>query len=112
MLQTRREVSKGRFRSLMLKWLASLPAAGWEETSHELGQALAAFAERRKLVADVPLCPGGKVAGLYGFLSENGFPLAHHRSEHARTLRFTRSPVHRWNMSVKRQVDVALLEVR
>ena len=70
-------------------WLASLPPSGREGTSHELGEALAEFAERRKLVAFVPTCPGRKVAELAGFLSENGFTRTHLRTKRTRTLRFT-----------------------
>lgn len=89
MIESRREQAEGRFRSLLVKWLASLPPGGWEGTSHDLGHELDAFAGRRRLVAYVPLCPGRKVTALTEFLSENGFTLTDHRTKHARTLRFT-----------------------
>lgn len=82
---------EGRFRTLLLKWLASLPPEGWAGTSHELGDELYIFGERHRLVAYVPLCPGRKVADLAEFLSENGFALTHRRTKHARTLRVTRA---------------------
>jgi hypothetical protein len=55
MLTDRRELAEGRFRILMLKRLAKLPLGGWEGTSHELGEELNSFAERRRVVAFVPL---------------------------------------------------------
>jgi len=88
----RREMAGGRFRTPLLNWLAELPPDGWEGTSHEPGDAMAACADRHRLVAFVPLCPGHKVADLTGFLSENGFTLTHRRTKHARTLRFGRVP--------------------
>lgn len=91
MLHDRRELLEERFRTLLLKWLASLPADGWEGTSHDLGNALYAFGERQQLSAYVPLCPVGKVASLLGVLTDNDFTLTHHRTKHARTVRFTRS---------------------
>ncbi len=94
MIDDRREMSEGRFRTLLLKWLANLPPDGWEGTSHELGDDLAEFADRHRLVTFVPLCPGRKVAGMGPFLSAHGFTFTHLRSKHARTLRFTRCP--RW----------------
>ncbi len=90
MIDARREMSEGRFRELLLKWLAKLPADGWEGTSHDLGDELAAFAERHRLFAFVPICPGRKVAGMGPFLPAHGFALTHHRTKHTRTLRFTR----------------------
>jgi len=89
----RDEMAESRFRTLLLKWLEQLPTDGWEGTSHELGDDLAEFADRYRLYAFVPLCPGRKVAGMVPFLSANGFILTHHRTKHARTLRFTRTPV-------------------
>ncbi len=91
MLIDRRVVAEHRFRTLLLTWLAELPPDGWEGTSHELGDALAAFADRRRLVAYVPTCPGPKVAELAGLLPVNGFTLSHRRTKHARTLRFSRT---------------------
>ena len=52
---------------------------------------MAECADRHRLVAYVPLCPGRKVADLCGFLSDNGFALTHRRTRHVRTLRFNRS---------------------
>ena len=92
MIDDRREMTEGRFRELLAKWLAKLPADGWEGTSHELGEELDSFAERHRLFAFVPLCPGRKVAGLVPFLSAHGFALAHRRTKQARTLRFARVP--------------------
>ncbi len=71
----------------------ALRTDGWEGTSHELGSELDSFAERHRLFAFVPLCPGRQVAGLVPFLSANGFTLTHHRTKHTRTLRFTRCPL-------------------
>ncbi len=93
MIDDRREMSEGRFRELLVKWLAKLPADGWEGTSHELGYELDSFAERHRLFAFVPICPGRKVAGMVPLLSANGFTLTHHRTKHTRTLRFTRTLV-------------------
>jgi hypothetical protein len=87
MLADRRQQADARFRTLVLNWLESLPPGGWEGTSHELGDALAAFADRRKLVAFVPTCPARKVAVLAGF---HGFALTHRRTKHARTIRLSR----------------------
>lgn len=92
MFDDRREMSEGRFRELLVKWLAKLPADGWEGTSHELGYELDSFAERHRLFAFVPICPGRKVAGMVPFLSAHGFILSHHRTKRARTLRFARVP--------------------
>lgn len=92
MLVDRDEMSEGRFRELLLKWLAKLPPEGREGTSHEWGYELDSFAERQRLVAFVPLCPGRKVAGMVPFLSANGFTLTHRRTKRARTLRFTLCP--------------------
>ena len=86
----RDEMAEGRFRELLVKWLAKLPAGGWEGTSHELGEELDSFAERHRVVAFVPLCPGRKVTGMGSFFSANGFALTHRRTKHARTLRFDR----------------------
>ena len=91
MIDSRLEQSEGRFRTLLLKWLAKLPAGGWEGTSHQLGDALYAFGERHRLYAFVPTCPGRKVADLSGFLSANGFTLTHHRTKSERTMRFVRN---------------------
>jgi hypothetical protein len=91
MLADRQTQADARFRTLMLAWLDSLPPGGWEGTSHELGDALAAFADRNRMVASVPLCPARKVAALAGVLADHGFALTRRRSKHARTLRFTRS---------------------
>ena len=91
MIDDRREMSEGRFRELLVKWLAKLPADGWEGTSHELGYELDSFAERHRLVAFVPLCPGRKVAAMGPFLSAHGFALTRHRTKHTRTLRFGRA---------------------
>lgn len=85
----RGEMAEQRFRNLLLKWLAKLPPDGWEDTSHELGDALYTFGERHRLSAYVPLCPVRKVADLAEFLSANGFTLAHRRSKHARYLHFS-----------------------
>ena len=93
MLDDRRETSETRFRTLLVRWLAKLPPGGWEGTSHDLGDELDTFAERHRLVAFVPLCPGRKVAGMLPFLSAHGFTLTHHRTKHTRTLRFTRTPI-------------------
>ena len=90
MIDDRCEMSEGRFRELLLKWLAKLPADGWEGTSHDLGDELDTFAERHRLVAFVPLCPGRKVAGMGPFLSAHGFTLTLHRTKRTRTLRFAR----------------------
>lgn len=76
----------------MPAWLAELPVGGWEGTSHELGDALDSFAERHRLFAFVPLCPGRKVLALASSLSADGFAVTPRRTKHARTLRFTRSP--------------------
>lgn len=84
----RRQLADTRFRTLVLKWLASLPPSGWEGTSHELGEVLATFAEQHRLIVFVPTCPGPKLADLSAFLTENGFTVTHHRTRHARTLRF------------------------
>ncbi len=92
MLADRRQLADARFRTLLLKWLAKLPPDGWEGTSHDLGEVLAAFADRHRLIAFVPTCPGRKVADLSGFLSANGFTLTHHRTNRTRTLRFTTGP--------------------
>ncbi len=86
MLTDRRERADARFRVVLLKWLGSLPAAGWEGTSHELGEELAAFAERHRLIAFVPTCPGRAVAKLAGFLADSGYALSHNRTSAARTL--------------------------
>lgn len=75
----RRELAEERFRALLLKWLATLPPDGWEGTSHQLGDELAAFDERHRLYAFVPTCPTRKVAALSGLLSDNGFTLSRHR---------------------------------
>ena len=93
MIDDRQELAEGRFRELLAKWLANLPAGGWEGTSHELGDELKSFGERHRLFAFVPVCPGRKVAGMMPFLSANGFTLTHHRTKHTRTLRFTRTPI-------------------
>jgi hypothetical protein len=90
MTNSRSEMAEQRFRTLVLKWLASLPPGGWEGTSHDLGNALHAFGERHRLSAYIPLCPVRKVVNLSGLLTVNGFTLTHHRSKHARTLRFSR----------------------
>jgi hypothetical protein len=92
-MHTRRDMAGERFRTLVLGWLAELPAGGWEGTSHDLGDELAAFAERTRAVAFVPLCPGRKVAALAAVLVDSGFAITHHRSKHARTLRLTRVSV-------------------
>jgi hypothetical protein len=91
-IDTRLEAAEERFRTLLLRWLAKLPPDGWEGTSHELGEELDGFAERHRLFAFVPLCPGRKVAGMVTFFAAHGFALTHRRTKHARTLRFTRSP--------------------
>lgn len=91
MIDNRLEMAEERFRTLLLKWLAKLPSDGWEGTSHDLGDELHAFGDRHRLYAYVPLCPGRKVAGLSGFLSDNGFTLTHHRTKNQRTLRFIRA---------------------
>jgi hypothetical protein len=88
----RREQSEGGFRTLLLKWLGSLPSEGWEGTSHEAGEELAAFDKRHGLYAYVPISAGKTVAGLTAFLTANGFTLTHHRTKQARTLRVTRIP--------------------
>jgi len=88
MSDSRLEMAEGRFRTLLLKWLVELPPDGWEGTSHELGDELAALADRHRLVAYVPLCPGRKVADLTRFLSENGFVHTHRHTKHARAVRF------------------------
>lgn len=87
----RRQRADTRFRTLVLKWLASLPPTGWEGTSHELGEVLAAFAEQHRLVVYVPTCPGSNVADLSALISENGFTFTHHRTKHTRTLQFRRN---------------------
>ena len=92
-IDDRREMVEGRFRTLLVKWLAKLPADGWEGTSHELGYELDSFGERHRLFAFVPICPGRKVAGMVPFLSANWFALTHHRTKRTRTLRFTRTPI-------------------
>lgn len=91
MIDDRREMAEGRFRELLAKWLAKLPAGGWEGTSHELGDELDSFAERHRLCAFVPICPGRKVLALIPFLSAHGFAVTPRRTKHARTLRFCRT---------------------
>lgn len=86
MLTDRLERADARFRVLLLKWLAALPAAGWAGTSHELGEQLSAFAERHRLIAFVPTCPGRAVAKLARFLADCGFTVSHHRTKAARTV--------------------------
>jgi hypothetical protein len=93
MLTVRRERADARFRVVLLRWLAKLPVAGWEGTSHELGQELAAFAERHRLIVFVPTCPGRAVAKLAGFLADNGFTISHNRTSTARTVRFAATRV-------------------
>jgi hypothetical protein len=90
MLTDRRHLADARFRTLLLKWLAELPADGWEGTSHDLGEMLAAFAERHRLIAFVPTCPGRKVADLSAFLTDNEYTLTNRRTKQERTLRITR----------------------
>ena len=92
MIDDRQELAEGRFRELLAKWLANLPAGGWEGTSHELGEELDSCAERHRLFAFVPLCPGRKMADMVPFLSAHGFTLTHRRTKQARTLRFARVP--------------------
>ncbi len=91
MIESREQQAEGRFRTLLAKWLAKLPPGGWEGTSHDLGEALARFADRQRVFAFVPICPGRKVAEMAEFLADHGFAVEHHRTKHARTLRFTRS---------------------
>jgi hypothetical protein len=88
----RDEMAERQFQTLLLKWLGKLPPDGWEGTSHQLGDELDSFAERRRLCAFVPLCPGRKAAGMVPHLTANGFTITHRRSKHARTLRFARLP--------------------
>ncbi len=90
MLADRRQLADARFRTLLLKWLAELPADGWEGTSHQLGDALNAFGERHRLYAFVPTCPGPKVAALTEFVADRGFTLTHRRTKRTRTLRLSR----------------------
>lgn len=91
MTADRQSLMEGRFLALLVKWLAKLPPDGWEGTSHQLGDELAACGERHRLYAFVPTCPGRKVADLSGFLSANGFTLTHRRTKSDRTMRFTRT---------------------
>jgi hypothetical protein len=90
MTDDRIEQAEGRFRALVAKWLAELPADGWEGTSHQLGDDLAAFGKRHRLYAFVPTCPARKVAALAD-LRAAGFALTHHRTKSERTVRFTRT---------------------
>lgn len=90
MIDNRFEMAEERFRTLLLKWLDNLPPDGWEGTSHQLGDELAAFGDQHRLFAYVPLCPGQKVAGMAMFFSDNGFALTHRRTKRQRTLRVTR----------------------
>jgi hypothetical protein len=90
-IDTRLEAAEERFRTLLVKWLSKLPTGGWEGTSHELGDELDKFAERHRLCAFVPLCPGRQVARMTAFFTAHGFALTHRRTKSARTLRFTRS---------------------
>jgi len=91
MLDDRRQLVESRFRTLLLKWLSSLSPGGWEGTSRQLGDVLAAVAERHGIYAYAPISAGKKVAVMSAFITANGFTLTHHRTKHARTLRFTRT---------------------
>ncbi len=73
--------------------LLQLFASKGEGTSHELGEELDSFIEWHRLFAFVPICPGRKVAGMRPFLSVHGFTLTFRHTKHARTRRFTRTPV-------------------
>ena len=53
MFADRRQQAEAQFLSLLTSWLTSLPADGWEGTSHDLGDVLFAFAKWRKLTAYV-----------------------------------------------------------
>ncbi|MEO2088310.1 MAG: hypothetical protein ABGY75_02280 [Gemmataceae bacterium] len=86
MIDTRREVAEGRFRTLVLSWLNSLPPGGWEGMSHQLGEELGAFGDRHRLSAYVPACPARKVAG---FLADSGFALTFRRTKSERLIRLT-----------------------
>ena len=91
MTDDRRATTEGRFRALVLKWLAKLPPAGWEGTSHQLGDELAAFGERNRLYSFVPTCPTRKVAALGADLRAAGFALTTRRTKQERTVRFART---------------------
>jgi hypothetical protein len=84
---------EGRFRTLRTTWLAELPAGGWEGTSHQLGDELAACGERHRLCAYVPACPVRQVAGLLtGVLANRRFALTTRRTKSERLNRITRRP--------------------
>ncbi len=87
-----REANVNAFRKVLVRWLAKLPADGWEGGVGELGEALWAIARRDPVPTYIPFGSGmGRViAAEQGFIRGQGFVVQSHRTKHARTLRFTR----------------------
>lgn len=83
------DLLEARFRKLLAAWLKSLPAGGWEGTSRQLGNDLAAFSQRHQVYAYVPTCPTRKVELA---LAGSGFALTNYRTKSERLVRIARLP--------------------
>ncbi len=88
-----RDARVNAFHKVLMRWLAKLPADGWEGGVEELGEALWKIARRDPVPTHVPFGSGmGRViAAEQGFIRTQGFAVEFRRTKHARTLRFTRS---------------------
>lgn len=86
-----REANVKAFRKVLVRWLAELPADGWEGGVAELGEALWTITRRDRMPTHIPIGTGlGRViAADQGFIRAKGFVVTSHRTKHARTLRFT-----------------------
>lgn len=86
-----REAHVNAFRKVLVRWLAKLPADGWEGGVAELGEALWAITHRDPVPTYIPSGTGlGRtIAAEQGFIRAQGFVVTSHRTKHARTLRFT-----------------------
>jgi hypothetical protein len=89
MTDNRLAMLETRFQTLLLKWLAKVPLAGWEGTSKQSGDELYSLNKGQGRYAHVPISAGKKVIGMRAFITAHGFTLVHRRNKHTRTLRFT-----------------------
>ncbi len=80
-----------RFRTLLKRWLAALPANGWEGTSKELGDALYAFGRQHRLYAAVGVSMGTVLERWGEVLAAEGFTLTTRRTKKARLVRVERT---------------------
>lgn len=88
-----REANVNAFRAVLGRWLAKLPADGWEGGVQELGEALWKLTSRDPVPTYIPFGSGmGRViAAEQGSIRGQGFTVTHNRTKHQRTSRSART---------------------